>query len=649
MATVEELLRAAQKADAAGDTEAARALVQAAKGVIEAPAPRYREQTQDVAMAPPAAYGDNGMAAQPTAPRPDRFGDTIAAATEAPIATMRAFGAGLADQSQSPTMQALPEGMNPRLKGVLAAGGDLGGAAIGALGTAFAGAAGLVGEAVGGTPTQETKLARDLMMMGEVAVPELAGVSSTMRAASGAASGAAKLAQAPTRAQEAARAAGDLGITPALGMGGKVRAMTAAGLEKVPLTGGVIAKDAERAVGEVEGVFARIRDGIGRSTNVAGAGEALQSGLNSFVRGFKDTSSKLFGVVDARIPQTARFGLQNTAERLGEARAAFDGNPELAAKLGLNKWDGIVAEAQNNGLTWPALKQFRTSVGEAIGSLESGKAGGSLASEDLSRLKRLYGGLTADMEAAAKQAGSEAYSAWKRANGYYKAGATRIERSLDQTIRADNPERAFVAFQNLLTEGRTSSDITRVRQIKASMPKDEWNTVSASIVDRLGRPSAGQQSAAGDAFSPSVFLTNWNKMDAEARRLLLPEDARIEFEKLAKVAESVKSANLERNISNTGTAAGLLATIFGSVADMGTTAGALGSSYLSAKALTNTTFLKALNSAARGDARAIKAMSNGNGPFAVDARTVMQLTAAQASQGDAANSSQAPLRAVAQP
>lgn len=631
MATIEDLLRAAKKAHEAGDADSARKLVQAAKGMMPA-------QPQ-MAATPPRVEDW-----QATPPRPNRFGDVIADATEAPLAAMKTFGAGLMDQSKSPTMAALPEGMP--MRGVVAGLGDLGGAALSGLGAAYGFGAGLVGEVVGGDPTQERKLASDLMMMGEVAVPELAGVSGTIRAAGAAARGAETASKPATAAQSAARAADDLGITPALGMGGKIRATTAAGLEKVPLTGGVIAKDAERAVGEVEGVFARLRNSIGTASNVAGAGEKLQEGLQGFVGRFKQTAEKFFNVVDQRIPQDRRFPVSATAARIEDAKAIFEGNPELAQRLGLNSWDAIVAEAQANGVTWPALKQFRSSIGEAIGNLESGKQGGSLSSENLSRLKSLYGALTEDMEAAARSVGDDAYTAWRRANNYYKGGAERIERSLDQTIRADNPERAFVAFQNLLSEGRTTSDITRVRQIKASLNRDEWSDVAASIVDRLGRPAAGQQNAAGDAFSPAVFLTNWNKMDPEARRLLMPEDVRIEFEKLAEVAGAMKAANLERNFSNTGTAAGWLATIFGSAADMGTTATALAGSYVSAKALTSRTFLQALNRAARGDTKALRAMANGNNPFKQDAAEVLRLIAADAAVGDPANTTTQPIRAV---
>lgn len=649
MATVEELLRAAKNADAAGDTDAARKLVQAARSMMQ-PAPRYREDTLPTVQAPPAAT--DGVSGVPTPPRPNVLGDVTREAVAAPWAMTQAFAAGLADQSRSPTMQALPEGWNPRVRGMVAGLGDLGGAAIGTLGTGFATAAGLAGEVIGGTPTQERQLARDLMMMGEVAAPELAGVSGTVLAAGRAARGAQELSQTPTAAQEAARAAGDLGITPSLGMGGKVRAMTAATLEKTPLVAERIAEDAQRAVGEVEGVFSRITGSIGQRLNVEGAGTRLQEGLRSFAEGFRKTSNRLYQVVDERIPQDARFPINSTAARLEQAKAAFEGNPELAQRLGLNNWDAITQEAQTNGLTWAALKQFRTSIGEAIGNLESGKQGGTLQSENLSRLKSLYGALTEDMTAAAQGVGDDAFRAWQRANSHYKAGAERFERSLDATIRAENPERAFVVFQNLLSEGRATSDITRARAIRASMPRDAWNDLAATIVDRLGRAPAGQQNATGDAFSPSVFLTNWNRMDPEGRRLLLPEEARLELEKLAKVAQTVKESNAERNLSNTGTlvAAGAAGSaIFQGVqvAPITTILTASGT-VLSARAMTSVPFLKALNNAARGDQRALQAMANGNGPFAVDARTIMQLTAAEAAQGDAANSPNSPMRAVTQ-
>lgn len=678
--TAENLLRAAKNADAAGDTEAARRLVEAARPLLAATgqgasvdqnartsetqgaqidvelelelaaaAAAAKRRRMDGPQDPPPAY--DGVSGVPTAPRRETFGDTTGEAMAAPLAATKAFGAGLLDQSQSPTMRALPEGMDPRLKGIVAGVGDLGGMVLGGLGTGLAGAAGLAGEAVGRTPTEERQLARDLMLGLEVSAPELAGVSGTIRAG-GAAVRAAENAAKPARpGQVAARAAGDLGITPSAGMQGKTTAMIAAGLEKVPFAGDVIARDAARAVGEVEGVFSRIRGRIGPAVSPSAAGNTLQEGLRGFVQGFQDTSKKLFDVVDRNIPADARFRIDNTAAALSDAKAAFAGNPELAERLGLNRWDAILSEAQGQivgggvtlpprGISWEALKQFRSSVGEAIGAAQSGRQGGALGGEDLGRLKRLYGALTADMTAAAQSVGGNALTSWTRANSHYRAGAERIERSLDATITAKSPERAWEAFSALLQRDRASSDLTRVRAIRASLSREDWDTVAASIVDRMGRPPAGQQNAAGDAFSPSAFLTNWNKLDPQSRALLLPQEARLELEKLAKVAERVRAGNAERNTSNTGTA-GWVATLFlGGVTDLGTTAAVLAGTNISARALTSTTFLKAMNAAARGDVRTIRAMANGNGPFRTDAATVLRLAAADAATGETAQEQQ---------
>lgn len=640
MATVEELLRAAKNADAAGDTEAARALVQAAKSVMEpqVTAGQVGPENPDFSPVQLPPRADNPT---PATPQIDRFGDTIKDAVEGPLAMTQAFAAGLVDQNRSPTRAALPEGMPNAIKAPVAAVGDLAMTGLGALGSGFAFGAGLAGEVFGGSPTNEKKLARDLIMMGEVSAPELSGVSSTVMAGGRAARAAERLAPKSPR-QAAARAADDLGITPSLGMTGKPGAMVSAAMEKFPVTANTVAKDATRAVGEVEGVFSRIRSGIGTALSPDAAGGVLQSGLQKFVDGFKETSGRLFRSVDAAMPQDARFPLSNTITAIQASKEAFTGNPELARKLGLNQWDAILSEAEANGVSWQALKQFRTKVGEAIGDATGRSA---LSDQDLGRLKQIYGALTQDMEAAARSVGDDAYRSWTRANRHYKAGSERIERSLDGTITAKTPERAWEAFSNLLSADRMASDVTRVRQIKASMPKEDWDTVSASIVERLGKAPAGQQGAAGDTFSPAVFLTNWNKMAPEARRLLLPEAARIELEKLALVAEQVKASGAERNMSNTGNVASVLTAMAGfQVAPTATTATIAGT-YIGAKALTSPVFLRAMNAMARGDAKQMRAIANGNGPFAMDARTVMRMTAAETAATGGANTNREP-RAV---
>lgn len=642
MTTLNEILEAAARADAAGDSAGASLLVAEAQKLMQPQkssgiGPENPEFSP--VQNPPRADANT----VPTGPRPDRFGDTIAAATEGPRAALGAYAGGLVDQSKSPTMAALPANMP--FKGAVAGVGDLAMTGLSALGVGYAGAAGLVGEAFGGSPTGESQLARDLMLAGEVAVPELAGVSSTVRMGAGVGKAAALAEKAPTQRQAIARAADDLGITPSLGMTGKTGAMAAATLEKVPFSGQIIAKDAARAVSEVEGAFQAIRGRVGTPLSPDAAGAALQEGLRGFVSKFKASAGKLFDAVDAKIPKTTQVDLTSTQAAIAESKQYFAANPKLAAKLGLNDWDAVMSEAAQNGVNWQATKQLRSKIGEALGS-----ARGALADEDVGRLKQLYGALTQDMEAAAKAAGPEAYSAWKRANGFYKSGATRIERNLDSLIGKDpasgpNAERAFEAFSAMAKSDRASSDVVRMQRIKSSMPKDAWNTVSASIVERLGKSRPGQQSAAGDAFSPATFLTEWNKLAPDAKKVLLPEDVRIELEKLAKVSEGVRSSGLERNMSNTGTVTVGGAAGAGLVTTPTTTLSLLAGANISARALTSTAFLRGINSMARGDARVVSAMAQGKGPFAADAKEILRLMAADAATGDTANSNAAPAAA----
>lgn len=630
MATFEQVMTALRNADAAGDKDAATRLAQIAQSM------RAKPVVDPLAIGPmdPPPVELQG---QPK-PMENKFGDVTLDVMRPAAQATKAFAQGVFDQSQSPTMRAMPEDWSPALKSIYARVGDAAMTGISALGTAYAGAAGLAGEVIAGSPTQERKLANDLMMMGEVAVPELAGVSSTNIMAGKAAAAASK-AKAPTQKQLAARAAGDLGVTPSLGMTGKPGAMTAAALEKVPGSASVIAKDAARAVSEVEGAFNKIKPMIGNPLSPVEAGAALQGGLRKFVEGFKGKAGQLF---DA-IPMNAgdKVKAQNTLSAISDAKAAFAENPELAKRLGLTNWDAVASEIANNNISWGALKQFRTEVGQALGSPT-----GSLTDTTSGRLKSLYGALTADMEAATKASSPQAFSAWQRANQFYKSGAQRIERSLDGTITAKSPERAFEAFAALTKADRSTADITRMRQIKASLARDDWNDVASSIVNRLGSAAPGTQNAEGTAFSPSRFLSEWNRMSPEARKILLPEDARVELEKLARISERVKAANLERNTSNTGTvvvAAGAGGALMQAPIS---TISALAGANIGARAMTSPVFLRALNRAAMGDTKQISAMATGSGAFAQDAKTILRMMAAETALGGAANSDSAPLSAV---
>lgn len=632
MATVEELLRAAKNADAAGDTDAARKFVQLAKtgmGMGGKPSaadpsnPLLPPRTSPMGPAPDMTPGATG----PLNTAKDMAAEPWAATQEYASGILNprgsALGKGIAESG------AYIPGISDLSVGIMNAGG----AALSGLHAALAGGAGAVADATGALGASEDsqqRLANDLMGMAE-------STAGTMPLATTESAAARAALKADGKINSAAGAAKDLGITPSLGMTGKTGGMAAAALEKVPFAAEMVAKDATRAVGEVEGAFRKVISG---GLSPSSAGELLQKGLNGFVSKFQERSNKLYDEVAAHIPPGTRVDVSNMKGAVTEAKQYFAGNPELASKLGLSGWDGVLAEAEKNGISWQAVRQLRSQIGKAIGSNR-----GALADEDVGRLEQLYGALTSDMEAAAKAAGPKAYQAWSRANGFYKSGAKRIERSLDGTISAKNPERAFEAFDALTQADRSTADIARMRQIKSSLPRDDWTQISESIADRLGKAKSGAQNADGNVFSPATFLTEWNKMSPDAKRILFDEPVRVELEKIAKVSERVKAAGAERNMSNTGTivwAAAVLKAF--SVAPVSTTAG-LGATMIGSKAMTSPVFLRAVNRAMSGDTKAIEAMAKGRGPYAEDAALLMRMTASEMQTGGAANSPEPP-RAV---
>lgn len=159
-------------------------------------------------------------------------------------------------------------------------------------------------------------------------------------------------------------------------------------------------------------------------------------------------------------------------------------------------------------IPFQAVKKTRTLVGNEI-------ADTNLASSvPRSKWKPLYGALADDMQAAANAAGPDAAHAYKQANDFSRAGMSRLDR-VQPFVNPDAPEQSF----NLLN--RTLGDNTSTFQaVKKTLPEGARGTVAATVIDKLGKATPGQQNAAGDAWSPETFLTNWNRMNAKGRKEL---------------------------------------------------------------------------------------------------------------------------------
>jgi hypothetical protein len=300
-------------------------------------------------------------------------------------------------------------------------------------------------------------------------------------------------------------------------------------------------------------------------TGAEPAGRAIKTGVEAHVQTFKDASRKLYERVDKFISPDSLVSVDNTRKYLNDATAINPNakatsatlvNPKLRAirdafetdlgggmvtiggkKVSVNSPLARAAGVQKppSELPYDVIKKLRTDVGEMLGD--------SALTSDVpqAQLKRLYGALTKDMQAAARDAGPQAEAALVQANNFHHEGMTHIENVLQPIVNKADPEKMFLAAVSGTKEGATT-----ISGVMKSLPNDSRKVVAATMLQRLGKALPGKQNELGEVFSTESFLTNWNKLHPDAKRTLfapLPAQMRSDLDEIAKVAANVREGS----------------------------------------------------------------------------------------------------------
>jgi len=503
---------------------------------------------------------------------------------------------------------------------------DVGLMALNTLGAAYTGGAGLLGDMFGGDRTQERKAARDFMLLGEVAVPELAGAPAAVTRL-------ARKASPISQRQAVAQSAQDLGITPTLSMNNRTAGVLETTLANAPFSAGSINRAQDRTVSQMGDAFTQASERLGTPTTREGAGEALKSGAESFVNKFEEKSSKLYNQLDSEIGFNSFVTAPRSIAVLEEITKNASKYPEIDKFLKKPIFAKILRDLEVDGslnaLPYEALKDLRSTIGKSIGSFS-----GVMSDLDQGQLKKLYGALSQDLELAARSAGPKALNAYTRANNYYRAGQSRIENALKNVLKADTEKKAYNDIVAMTLEASPKGSTKKLLQLKKSLPQDQWSTVSATIIRKLGE-TPPQRSGAPDAtdfaeFNPANFLTNWNKMDNSAKTVLLsgnaPASVKTELDKLAQVVEKFK----QRPVA-TGSAPANIMTAFlaGSIFDFGGALALGGGLFTGTRMLTSNVALKAINSATAGDFTKLRKLAREDSALGSEASTLLRLIAAE--------------------
>lgn len=345
------------------------------------------------------------------------------------------------------------------------------------------------------------------------------------------------------------------GITPRLA-GDVTGNRTLQGLQafatKDPIGAARMAHAAHDTLGEFQTATENVASGLGRSQTQQDVGNALQGQSRQWLANFRTGSQQRWNLLDQYLPGDTQIGVTNYHDALQRIARDLAGAPStadilqpgmsrnLATALG-NDTAGSAAATGSLTLPWNAVKGIRTRIGEMLSDpvlpVDSNEA----------ELKRIYAGLSQDMQTAARRAGPQAQAAFDNASGYTRNGHDFIDTILRPIMReGQTPEGAA---QSVL--GKLNSGGSNIAQIRHQMPAAA-DEVAAYKVRDMAAANPGAQNATGNAVSPATFLTDWSKLSPEAKSsLFVNSDTQDQLSALARISDGIRQTMRQVNTSNT--------------------------------------------------------------------------------------------------
>lgn len=351
-----------------------------------------------------------------------------------------------------------------------------------------------------------------------------------------------------TEGGQIAQAAERIGarVMPADVGGPATRRLTALAAQ-TPLGAGPVVRGAREAVGSVGEVAGRTAASAGRVLDTEGAGELVQRGAQAYIKRTSSTGGRLY----KKAEQLARGAMVNPTQAnkvLDDQIATLSETPSTnAAALGiLNDLKADLAKS----LSVSAVRNLRTDMRARF--MKEGLRGSALET----RVGQILDAASDDITSSLPK---DAASAYRNADKFWKQRVEQIDTILAPVIGKKGEKSSVASFQAIERMAR-GGDSKQLSRLLSSLPEEDAGAVTATIIDRLGQAAPGAQDAVGGVFSPSTFLTNWNKLSPRAKNVLFSPEQRNALNDLATVTSGMKGAARYANVSQTGGVVASLAT-----------------------------------------------------------------------------------------
>jgi hypothetical protein len=489
----------------------------------------------------------------------------------------------------------LPEGGDPVASAAIRAGTGalaLGGLA-GVAGRSLPGAAGSALEIMGSQPGRQVGASAAAGATGEQLNREGVGpagqIGGSLLAGGLTYSGMNALANTANRAMGAPNAllaAGQrqgVDILPADAGGAATRRITSAAAQ-APVSASPVVSAAQRQGEQFKSAVQRTAGRQGDILDTDVAGDQVRKAGEQYV---KNESARI-----GRLYDTANSGAKGVTIKPLQALANIDEQIARYGELGdvgapVVKSLQSIRSSIENGVSVQGMRDARTILSQGVydGKLRSG--------QEKAMLGKILEDLSSDIELGLKNAGrGQAAQTFKRADTLWRERIQYIDDTLEPVIgKGKSGEDVLKALEGMMRG--SNGGAARLRGIMKEMPPEQAGNVRATVIDRLGRATAGNQDDVGGEFSASTFLTNWNRLTPQAKAVMFSDDRlRANLNDIAKIANASKEAGRYANHSNTSS--GMLGNVGAGlgIAAVSPTAAAvtIGSQYLTGQLLASPRF-----------------------------------------------------------
>jgi hypothetical protein len=425
----------------------------------------------------------------------------------------------------------------------------------------------------------------------------------------------------PARTQQNLETFGAVGMKPTAGQASQTRRTQGAEttISRMPGGAGPMARKAEQQAKDFGNTIIQKALELSPDSNPTLTGLNIERGISGkggFIETAKAKAKANYDKVAQFVDGDTPVALNNTSQVLKDLTTPAPAAPETSALVmsqslrkvrtalenDLAAISNIINPTTGKGFTGPtagtmpyeSARKLRSFIGDKITNR-------NLIDElPIAELKRIYATLSDDIFSAVEATGNpQAVSAARRADNYWKSFIKRTE-LIDRVInKAGGGEKIWKAVTSGTKEGATT-----LRGVMQSVPTKVKRQLTASIVQKMGRSTSGQQNVDATVFSIHKFLTEWNNLSEPARRILFGSHVGPNFNKDMKAIANVslnirEGAKVFANPPGTAAATNLQLTVGGSViaafmGEFGAASAMLGSvaaSNLASRLLTNPRFV----------------------------------------------------------